>query len=291
MKVMIATDGSVHAEKAAKFFCHLPHKEPLELRILAVRHYPELPVAPEMLGAVGPYYEADDSRLQRSCETIADMFDGALVEIESSIIDGHPGEVLVDTAESSGAELVVLGAIGHSMVERVLLGSVSEFVATHVKCSVLIVRNTLLDDLYDHELKICYGYDGSHRCQAAVEDISRFAWRSSMKVDIVKVLRLPQTYSDIPIPIDTSDLKAQAKQELQQAAALARGLSSNVTTHVLESDHIGEALTEFAKDNENNMLLVGDTGRGIVSRIFLGSVSRYIVREGSTSVWIGRKRA
>jgi nucleotide-binding universal stress UspA family protein len=217
------------------------------------------------------------------------MFDGALVDIECLVPDGHPGETLVDLAAARKVDLVVLGAVGHSTFDRLLLGSVSDFVATHSQSSVLIVRNTLLDRLYDHELKICYAYDASGRCESALEHISRFDWNSSMKVELVSVIRSPQIYSDIPITIDTTALRAIASEELERGAAAAKVLTENTQTHILQSDHIGDSLVQFCKQNECDMLLMGDTGRGLVRRMFLGSVARYVIREGSCSVWIGRK--
>jgi nucleotide-binding universal stress UspA family protein len=290
MIVMIATDGSLHAEKAARFFSHLPHREPLELLIVAVHNLPETFGAMEVLGTVEAEYESDKTLLHEACETIAAMFDGALVDIECLVPDGHPGETLVDLAAMRKVDLIVLGAVGHSSFDRLLLGSVSDFVATHSQSSVLIVRNTLLDRLYDHELKICYAYDGSGRCEAAIEDISRFAWNPRLKVDVVSVIRSPQIYSDIPIPIDTTVLRAIASEELTRGSEGAKVLTENVSTFILQSDHIGDSLVQFCKQNECDILLMGDTGRGLVRRIFLGSVSRYVVREGSCSVWIGRKR-
>jgi nucleotide-binding universal stress UspA family protein len=290
MKVMIATDGSLHAEKAARFFSHLPHRELLELLIVAVNYAPEIHGTVEVLGAVEQINANDKERLVKACETIAAMFDGAMAKVESLILDGHPGETLVDLAESRQIDLVVMGAVGHSTFDRLLLGSVSDFVATHTASSVLVVRNTLLDHLYDHELKICYAYDGSKRCRAALEDMSQFNWLPTMRVDLVNVIRLPQIYSDIPIPIDTTDLRAKAGLELEQGKIAARALTENIATHIRESDHVGDALVQFCKHNENNLLLIGDTGRGIMRRFLLGSVSRYVLREGSCSVWIGRSR-
>jgi nucleotide-binding universal stress UspA family protein len=48
--------------------------------------------------------------------------------------------VILDQAESWGADLIVLGSHGYSGWRRFLLGSVSHAVATHAHCSVEIVR-------------------------------------------------------------------------------------------------------------------------------------------------------
>jgi nucleotide-binding universal stress UspA family protein len=47
---------------------------------------------------------------------------------------------IVDIAAEWGADLIMLGAHGRRGLERLLLGSVSDFVARHAKCSVEIVR-------------------------------------------------------------------------------------------------------------------------------------------------------
>lgn len=53
---------------------------------------------------------------------------------------GRPERALVITAERDGADLVVVGHRGVHGVRRVLLGSVSEHVAHHASCSVIVVR-------------------------------------------------------------------------------------------------------------------------------------------------------
>jgi len=47
---------------------------------------------------------------------------------------------LADVAEEQGAQLIVLGDRGLSAVQRFLLGSVSNKLAHHAPCNILIVR-------------------------------------------------------------------------------------------------------------------------------------------------------
>ena len=53
---------------------------------------------------------------------------------------GRPEYAIVEAAERDGVDLVVVGSRGLSGVARVLLGSVSEYVAIHAHCSVLVAR-------------------------------------------------------------------------------------------------------------------------------------------------------
>jgi nucleotide-binding universal stress UspA family protein len=58
--------------------------------------------------------------------------------VELTVLEGHPALVLGD--ESARAELLVVGSRGHGEFCGMLIGSVSEFLATHSHCPVVIVR-------------------------------------------------------------------------------------------------------------------------------------------------------
>ena len=60
------------------------------------------------------------------------------VRIEQEVLEGHPAQLLVTAAE--GADLVVVGSRGHGGFVGMLLGSVSQHVAAHAPCPVLVVR-------------------------------------------------------------------------------------------------------------------------------------------------------
>lgn len=51
---------------------------------------------------------------------------------------GHPAARLL--ADADDAELIVLGGRGHGGFAGLLLGSVSQRVATHAPCAVVVVR-------------------------------------------------------------------------------------------------------------------------------------------------------
>jgi nucleotide-binding universal stress UspA family protein len=53
---------------------------------------------------------------------------------------GRPTETITDIAQEWGADLIVVGSHGHDFWGRMTLGSVSDGVIHHAKCSVLVVR-------------------------------------------------------------------------------------------------------------------------------------------------------
>ena len=62
------------------------------------------------------------------------------VAIDGQCVPGSPRTVILDEAETWGADLIVVGSHGYRAWERFLLGSVSQSVVSHAKCSVEVVR-------------------------------------------------------------------------------------------------------------------------------------------------------
>lgn len=54
--------------------------------------------------------------------------------------EGNAAQVILDEAERSGVDAIVLCSHGRTGVSRFLLGSVAEKVARHARCPVMIVR-------------------------------------------------------------------------------------------------------------------------------------------------------
>jgi universal stress protein E len=81
--------------------------------------------------------EPDPSELEAAARAARDV--GARPIRERAL--GRPEYVLLETAERDRADLVVVGTRGLSGVSRALLGSVSEYVARHAQCSVLVGRS------------------------------------------------------------------------------------------------------------------------------------------------------
>lgn len=56
------------------------------------------------------------------------------------LVQGPPAQVITETAERGGYDLIIVGAHGNRGFRRLLLGSVTESTARHAHCSVLVVH-------------------------------------------------------------------------------------------------------------------------------------------------------
>lgn len=62
------------------------------------------------------------------------------LKVSSSMLEGDPKVALIEEADHWGAHAIFVGARGHSLMERLMLGSVSSAIAVRAHCSVEIIR-------------------------------------------------------------------------------------------------------------------------------------------------------
>jgi nucleotide-binding universal stress UspA family protein len=108
---------------------------------LRVVHAYEFPVA--WIDAYAPELPQWTERAQRGAEELAEkvvsdvLGSGAREGVEVAAVEGNPADVLHD--ESRDAAVVVVGSRGRGGFTGLLLGSVSQRVAQHAACPVVIV--------------------------------------------------------------------------------------------------------------------------------------------------------
>jgi nucleotide-binding universal stress UspA family protein len=67
---------------------------------------------------------------------------GAGIEVQTHPVEGDPADAILNVAEETKADLIVVGNKGMTGARRYLLGSVPNNVSHHAPCSVIIVRTT-----------------------------------------------------------------------------------------------------------------------------------------------------
>lgn len=148
MKILIATDGS-NFSKAAIEACRkfIADPENTSVKIIAALEYP-MPLANETVAVSAEYYnlieQAERRRAtefaQQAAAQIRSLFPDVSLDLTTEVIEGSPQRVIVEKAQSWGADLIVIGSHGYGFWSRALIGSVSSSVVHHAPCSVLVVR-------------------------------------------------------------------------------------------------------------------------------------------------------
>lgn len=146
MKILLAVDGSVYSDAAVEELARRPLPAQSEVKVITAAEIP-MPVGMEPWVVSPDYFEEMEKSVRKAAQAVLDISLAKLkaigdktLKISSEIIQGPPRQVIVDEAESWGADLIVMGSRGLGAWDRLLLGSVSNGVVHHAKCSVEIVR-------------------------------------------------------------------------------------------------------------------------------------------------------
>ncbi len=140
-RILLATDGSPHAELAALTAVDLAESTGSRLHVVVVgRTFSQ---------AVYEYYtetEAGREALRREAQEILDEQVRKIEEAGGTVAIAHlkmgerRDEAIVHLAEDIGAGLIVIGSRGFGGLRRALMGNVADSVVRHAHCPVVVVR-------------------------------------------------------------------------------------------------------------------------------------------------------
>jgi nucleotide-binding universal stress UspA family protein len=147
-KILLATDGSEAADKAIAFAIRLVENTSCRVTLLSVVEEPVYStfwsdglIAPEvLLPAPEQLREELDERAEEMLKDSLEPLRKAGIDAEAKVRFGNPAGEILKEGEESDYDMIVLGSHGRGALGTFLLGSVSNRVAHHANCPVLIVR-------------------------------------------------------------------------------------------------------------------------------------------------------
>ncbi len=138
-KILIATDGSEPNKKAVTYGIELARLSGAKVNVAYVVDTAAFASVPMDAG-----WEMMYGLLQKEgTEAIQQIVDDAKasgIDIEGSLLEGHPSHEIIEFSQNNEIDVVVLGTLGKSGLDRFLLGSVAEKVTRNSKVPVLVVR-------------------------------------------------------------------------------------------------------------------------------------------------------
>ncbi|EAA0396465.1 universal stress protein [Listeria monocytogenes] len=143
-RVLVAVDGSKEAERAFQKAIQVANRNDAALGLVHV-------IDTRAFSSVANY---DTSMADKATEYADELLSGykedalkaGVTKVESYIEYGSPKTAITkEAAKAFQADLIMCGATGLNAVERLLIGSVSEYIIRHSPCDVLVVRNEVPD--------------------------------------------------------------------------------------------------------------------------------------------------
>lgn len=143
MRVLLAIDGSKYSDAAVQSLAERGHSPDSEVKVVHVIE--PFPVSPDgqVWGFALDLTAILDEQLKAAKELVTragDVLRTAVWKVSTFVGEGDPKSVIVDQAAAWNADLVVVGSHGRKGLDHFLLGSVSEAVVRHARCSVEVVR-------------------------------------------------------------------------------------------------------------------------------------------------------
>ncbi len=143
--IVVGTDGSETAGKAVLQATELARQVGASVSLVSAyepvsgnRLREEKREVPKDLEWMVNPREDVEATLREAAENV----EGAGVKVDTYAREGDAADAILDVAEETKADLIVVGNKGMTGTKRFLLGSVPNKVSHHAPCSVLIIRTT-----------------------------------------------------------------------------------------------------------------------------------------------------
>lgn len=271
MRVLVATDGSKHAELAVRMAAGMEWPAGSEFKIVHVVSDRALTDDRDQLEAAARVLGANGRRVERLLTRHDEAAKGIL-----------------GVAADWKADVIVLGHRGHGTIASLLLGSVAAEVTENAEVPVLIVRGDRLGPAVLAD-------DGSEPSRAARAVVAEWPALRRLPVHVISVGQVvtPMLIGVAPtmrdeVAADVARDRAAALAEhaaiAQQAGDLLRSRGVEAKTSAVVGDP-ADAILNAARDDGAALIVVGSRGLHGVAGV-LGSVGRAVTLRASCSVLV-----
>jgi nucleotide-binding universal stress UspA family protein len=300
MHIFFATDGSASARFAQAQILAMPWRSPVQLTVMTAVHVPP-PLFTSFVASAQEAFDAEMVTLRRDAEVRAEdvlakarfALEGSVASVSTRMHSGSPGATIVEMARACRVDLVVVGSRGLGPYKGYLLGSVSDHVANHARCSVLLAKTPP-----KRTGRYLLALDDSEYAVAAIRWLRELELPDGAMIHLVKVF---PSMEHFPFP-DGRNWTCACERgapaiftpwgnapEVMEAMC-EEGLDTKVarvTVEVRFGQEVPEILASVRKF-EPDLLVMGAKGHYSTAASQLGNVARKMVDHAPCSVLIVR---
>jgi nucleotide-binding universal stress UspA family protein len=138
--IVIATDGSENSQRAISYGIEFAKLSGATVHALYVVDTPST-ISETWTAGKEIIYNVMRNDGEKAVSKIKKIGEASGVEVREVVLDGYPGNEIIDFAENNNIDLIVMGTLGKTGLERFLMGSVAEKVVRGSKVPVLVVRS------------------------------------------------------------------------------------------------------------------------------------------------------
>jgi nucleotide-binding universal stress UspA family protein len=291
-KVLVPLDGSRYAEVAIPVAARIARATHGELLFV---HVMEIPVAN---GWYASELACDSIRAAggghpKMVKYLCDLAGSEILKdipVSTEVVEGDPAEMLLKTAQTHQATLIVMNSQGKRGVTRWLLGSVAAKVSRHSSRPVLVLRSKTQEPTIltkTDPMRILVTLDGSVNAEQALGPAALLT--STLSVSGKGALHLacvfPFTYEDEAI---CSDLIKQYLADIEKRLLASDvGKDLVITSSFVLGEDVAQALVDLAEHGKGveawegqafcDVIAMTTHGRSGVARWVMGSITERVL--------------
>lgn len=312
MRILIGYDGSESADAALYDLQKAGLPRDVKALIVSVG---EVVMPPSLIGSasvtapvtaqsVTAALEQAEAQTAQSLREAKELAASAGARVQSYFPDwdvrtvgltGWPSTELIQKADESNADLVVVGSQGRSALGRFILGSVSKKVVTDSLHSVRVAR-AALEKNSGNPPRVIIGVDGSPEAEHAVRAVGMRVWPGGSEVRIITVddgtspARISRVLPAAAAMIQSINEKAfeAARMMVEWGENELRTIGLQVSVAVEKGDPERVLIEEARKWDADSIFVGGRKFSGAIERFRLGSVSTALVTNAHCSVEVVR---
>ena len=304
MRILLAVDGSRFSQAATRAV--VVQAKPESDQILLIHVVDDMTnLIPEMR-AYYPGGELGRNAQRKVAEDIVseakELLGSAHLSATEDIEWGDPKSKIIDVAVEWHADLIVLGSHGKTTLERVLTGSVADYVIRHAPCSVELVRKSHAHEglkrnartSSDHIDRILLAIDDTRASEMAACFLSKQIHSQRTEVRVFHTIQPPDVLLsremggyDPWLEQVWEDQKRDAEKLVSKVAHEFFEKGIKVSMRTLEGDARSKIIEE-AWEWKADLLVIGSHGRKGFARFLSRSLSEALAHHSTCSVEIVR---
>lgn len=138
--IVIATDGSENSQRAISCGVEIAKLSGATVHALYVVDTPSM-ISETWTAGKEMVHELIIREGKKVLSKVKKIIEDSGVEVKEALLEGYPSEEIINFAENNNMDLIVMGTLGKTGLERFLVGSVAENVVRNSKVPVMVIRN------------------------------------------------------------------------------------------------------------------------------------------------------
>jgi nucleotide-binding universal stress UspA family protein len=299
-RILVPLDGSRLSEQSLPYAMTLGQRLPAELVLFSAVSIPsDVREALEKAGLEPePLFEELEIEAGEYLEALAHLLSKAELSVSHVVLRSRAAEAIVEYAEQTDIQLIVMASHGFTGIARWTHGSVAERVLQSAPVPILLVRakEGITQGLPEAHpcRRVLVPLDGSKLAEQVLPSVLPIAAALGCEVTLFRVLvvdtagpftgrwYLPQNSS-----FETADQDARSYLERLASYIKEQGIRVSTATQL---GPVTKSIIDYVEGHDVDLIAMCTHGRTGIARWALGSVADRVLRAGDKPVLLVRAR-